>query len=220
MTVRQMISQLQAMGYSVQYRERSKAEGTGVRITKIGDKYYKGSKGNILARDILKQPMSVARSKALEKLNKAPSKRFGKKRLAPLEDAVVKEIRRIQRLFRQKGIKEGKPTIRNYRYVQKVYGTEEANRLLKQTERYGKGFVYLENVKAFRERIQNEVNKGYNIGEVLNPLDNIIAQDGGDFTEIEMKSLIESYYDWTHNNSKDADSIFVSEALNILRRFI
>lgn len=157
MTIRDIIKELEEIGYSVSYYERKDG---GVRITRINGERYSGSTGNQKARTIVGAKLSEAQIKSLAKLKTPKGKgSYNKRRKASLDEETKKEIKKLQYLYRKAGKKEGKPTIRNYRYVLKKYGKKEADRLLSQSERRILGWAYVENVDALIIRIKSDLDK-------------------------------------------------------------
>ena len=157
MTIREIIKELQAEGYNVSFYERKDG---GIRITRINGETFRGSKGNQRAREIIGASLSEARVRALGKLKTPKGKgSYNKRRKSKLDEETKKEIQRIQRIYRKTGKKEGKPTIRNYRYILKTKGKKEADRLLKQAERRIFGYAYPENVDALLSRIALDLAK-------------------------------------------------------------
>lgn len=157
MTIREVIKELQAEGYNVSFYERKDG---GLRITRINGEHFTGSRGNQRAREITGASLSEARVRALSKLKTPKGKdSYNKRRKEKLSEETIKEIRRVQRLHRKAGKSEGKPTIRNYRYILKTKGKKEADRLLKQAERRILGLAYPENVDALLSRISLDLAK-------------------------------------------------------------
>ena len=157
MTIREIIKELQSEGYNVSFYERKDG---GIRITRINGETFKGSKGNQRAREVVGATLSEARVKALGKLKTPKGKgSYNKRRKEKISEETKKEIQRIQRMYRKAGKAEGKPTIRNYRYILKTKGRREAERLLRQSERYILGIAYPENVDALLSRIKMDMNK-------------------------------------------------------------
>lgn len=157
MTIREIIKELKEEGYNVSFYERKDG---GIRITRINGETFKGSRGNQRAREITGASLSEARVRALGKLKTPKGKgSYNKRRKEKLSEETKKEIRRIQRMYRKAGKPKGKPTISNYRYILKTKGRREAERLLKQSERYILGIAYPENVDALLSRIALDLGK-------------------------------------------------------------
>lgn len=194
MTVRELINELIKQGHKVEFRERSEREGKGVRITSIDGVHYIGSEGNKQARAILGVKLSEAYQTHLTNI-KTPKGKFGTKKKAPIDEEIKKKIRSLQRKFKKRGLKEGMPTLRNYRFVLQNYGEEEANRLLESAGRYVKGMAYLKNIEALIARMNNDLTIVY---------DSYIAR---------AKNLIEDYYNTGAPNFKDEELVRIYELL-------
>lgn len=144
MSIKELIIDLQKSGYNVSFYKRKDG---GIRITRINGETFRGSSGNKKARSIIGVDLSEAQIRALSKLKTPKGKgSYNKRRKAPLDDETKKRIQKLQREYRKAGKGQGKPTIRNYRYIMKNYGKEEADRLLRQSERRILGLAYTENV--------------------------------------------------------------------------
>ena len=150
MKIIDVIARLIAMGYDVKARKRR--DGS-YRITKINGQTYTGSSGNAVARSLVGAQLSEARVRQLGKI-RTPKGRFGNPKRAQLGEDVKKRIRKVQRLFKKRGSKEGMPTRRGYRYNLEHYGREEAERLLDQAYRRAQGLAYDANIDALIARIE------------------------------------------------------------------
>lgn len=197
MTVRELINELIKQGHKVEFRERSEREGKGVRITSIDRVHYIGSEGNKQARAILGVKLSEAYQAHLTKI-KTPKGKFGTKKKAPVDEEIKKKIRSLQRKFKKRGLKEGMPTLRNYRYVLEHYGKEEADRLLEGAGRYVKGIAYIKNIQALIERMNNDLTTS-NDSSIARARD--IIQDyynigAPNFKDSELMDLYELLYAW------------------------
>ena len=157
MTIKEIIKELQSEGIDISFYKRKDG---GVRITRIAGETFRGSSGNIRAREMTGHKMSESQTLALKKLKTPKGKGSYKKRLKEkLDDETRARIKRLQKEYRKAGKKEGKPTTRNYRYVMKHEGKAEANRLLAQAERRILGLAYSENVDALISRIKLDSSK-------------------------------------------------------------
>lgn len=200
MNTRQIIEALRGQGINVKYRERSAREGKGVRITEVGGVKFAGSKGNIYARALLGIDLSSTQEKHLASI-KAKKGQFGtrKQNLAPVPDDIRKRIRDAQAVYRKRGIKEGKPTLRNYRYALKHKGKEEADRLLTSAERYGKGMAYLLNIDTFLQRVAHNLDL-YNDPDVRAAYDILYRyykeKDAENWTNQQLMDLYDLLYEW------------------------
>ena len=157
MKIKQVIETLREKGFNVSFYKRKDG---GIRITRINGQTFRGSEGNTEARKIVGTDLSELQKRALSKLTTPKGKgTYNLRRKEKIDKEAIKEIQRLQRKYRASGKKEGKPTIRNYRYVMKEKGREEANRLLKQSARRILGLAYVENVQALIDRLSLDMSK-------------------------------------------------------------
>lgn len=157
MRIKQVIETLREKGFNVSFYKRKDG---GIRITRINGQTFRGSQGNTEARKIVGTDLSELQKRALSKLTTPKGKgTYNLRRKEKIDKETIKEIQRLQRRYRASGKKEGKPTIRNYRYVMKEKGREEANRLLKQSDRRILGLAYVENVQALIDRLSLDMSK-------------------------------------------------------------
>ena len=154
MTIRNIIKELKSRGYNVSFYER---KDRGVRITRINGETFSGSSGNKRARIIVGATLTEAQALSLSKLITPKGKgNYNKRRKAPIDEETKEKIRKLQYQYRKAGKTEGKPTIRNYRYVLKAKGKKEADRLLKQAEKRILGYAYNENVETLLLRMKKD----------------------------------------------------------------
>ena len=192
MTIKEVIEELIDMGYNVSFYKRKDG---GVRITRINGERFSGSKGNIQARRITNAPMSEARVIALRKL-KTPKGigNYNKRRKPKLDEATRKRIQKAQRIYRKSGKKEGKPTIRNYRYILDTRGKSEADRLLIQAERRILGLAYVENVDALILRIESDLHK--DSSDIIERARNILQAKRFNLPDKKLVAIYELIYEW------------------------
>ena len=194
MTMRQIVTSLEKSGHRVKYTTRKDG---GIRITNIDGVSYRGSTGNVVARGMTGQELSVRRTAQLKKIRTQKGQFGHRKRVTPLPQSVVKRIQKIQRKFRKEGInRTGIVTQRNYRYVLKHYGKEEAERRLAQAERYAAGLAYSENVNALIQRITLDLTKkkDKDMEKVVEKLTKAIDT----FKEKWINAIYEILYMWEH----------------------
>lgn len=157
MTIKTIINTLKDLGYNVSFYKRKDG---GIRITRINGETFKGSSGNVKARQITGTKLTEGQQRALSKLITPKGKgSYNKRRKAPIDEETKKRIAKLQKQYRKAGKKEGKPTIRNYRYIVKTKGKKEAERLLRQSERRILGLAYTENIHALVSRINSDIVK-------------------------------------------------------------
>ena len=194
MTIKEIISELIHSGNEVSYYKRK--DGS-YRITRINGKSYRGSTGNTRARQIIgtRANISELRARALSKLITPKGKgSYNKRRKQWLEDETIKVIRRIQQSYRIAGKKEGKPTIRNYRYILQTKGKAEADRLLAQSWRRIQGYAYVENVDALLLRISSNLSK--DSSSKMRAAYNKIEELKYQFKDKWISTIYEIIYDW------------------------
>lgn len=192
MTILELIQDLIKKGYDVSYYKRKDG---GYRITRINRERFTGSAGNIRARQIAGIKLSEARARALSKLKTPKGKgSYNKRRKAPLDEETKTFIKKLQRLYRKAGKQEGKPTIRNYRYILKTKGKEEADRLLRQATRRILGWAYVENVEALLMRLSMDLDKKPNAD--MSSVYAIIEAKKYAFPDKWIPLIYEVLYDW------------------------
>lgn len=192
MTILEIIKLLISEGHDISYYKRKDG---GYRITRIDRERFTGSSGNIQARKITGFKLSEARERSLKKLTTPKGKgSYNKRRKAPLDEETKKLIQKLQRQYRKSGKQEGKPTIRNYRWILKNKGKEEADRLLRQSERRILGLAYVENVNAFLLRLASDLNK--NNDESAKAVYFLILERINNLKDSVLMAIYEDLYDW------------------------
>ena len=192
MTILEIIKLLISEGHDISYYKRKDG---GYRITRIDRERFTGSSGNIQARKITGFKLSEARERSLKKLTTPKGKgSYNKRRKSPLDEETKKLIQKLQRQYRKAGKKEGKPTIRNYRWILKNKGKEEADRLLRQSERRILGLAYVENVNAFLLRLASDLNK--NNDESARAIYFLILERINNLKDSVLMAIYEDLYDW------------------------
>lgn len=195
MTIKDIIKQLEDMGMNVSFYKRKDG---GIRITRINGETFRGSSGNKKAREVVGASLSEGQIRALSKLTTPKGKgSYNKRRKEKLDDETRDYIKRVQRLYRKAGKKEGKPTIRNYRYVLKTKGKAEADRLLNQSARRILGYAYTENVDALLSRLKMDIRKlkGKTDTSRLQQAYDEIAQKRNEFPDKKIYPIYEVLYD-------------------------
>lgn len=195
MSIKEVITELNKKGYDVSYYKRKDG---GYRITRINGEHFSGSAGNVRARLIVGTTLSEARARALSKLKTPKGKgSYNKRRRQALDPETKKRIQKLQRQYRKSGKQEGKPTIRNYRYVEKTKGKAEAERLLAQAERRILGLAYVENVDALLTRIFWDLAKkqDFYIERIYNKIESLKYN----FKDKWIPEIYEILYDWERN---------------------
>lgn len=149
MSVKDMISRLESLGFSVKARQRKDG---GYIITSINGQKFTGAKGNTYARSLLGEELSQARQEQLSfNVNKYIQ---GAKKKATLDDEMKKELRKVQRLWRKRKVK-ARITAKKVKEHIAEEGREAAFRYLQRQTRYGEGYAYEENVEYLAEYVEN-----------------------------------------------------------------
>ena len=157
MSMRQIVNMMESVGYKVSFYVRKDG---GIRITKIDGRTFKGSSGNVRAREIVGTQLSERRAKQLGKLETPKGKgKYDKRRKRKLNEEVVKKIKKIQRQFKKVKREDGFPTQRNYRWVLEHFGKVEADRLLSQADLYSRGLTYDLNIDSLCEKLSLDSEK-------------------------------------------------------------
>lgn len=150
MNVAQMIQELEKMGFKVDARRRTDG---GWIITKINGMTFSGAKGNQYARDVLGVQLSQARIEQTH-FNVEKYIKGSKKPKDAIDEAMDKELKKVQRLWRKKKV-NGRITKKKLRWHLKQGGREEAESYLKRMTRYGQGYAYEENVYYLAKYIED-----------------------------------------------------------------
>lgn len=212
MTLREIAKVLQSQGVNLNYRQRK--DGSIV-ITRIDGVSYRNKSGNAKARALLGETLSSARIEQLQRI-RTPKGKFGHKKAEALDKELKKELRKVQREFRKRGVKEGKPTTRNLRWAIKHHGREEAVRRLKQANRYARGIAYPENVIALALRLEADAKKldGHASDLLTQTAEYLRAHSEDDtITEDMIKDALEALYEMEKGG---ADSGYVTTwAMNV-----
>ena len=223
MTAIQMASTLRKQGVYVEIRFRK--EG-GARISKIGNKSFIGSEGNAEARRMLGQALSQTQQKHLQKI-KTNKGTFGHRKKKALEDDLIKMQEKVNRAFK-KAVKEGrfkqkgkaapKITRAKIRYRLAKYGRQATEEYLQRALKYAKGFTYVENLIALKQRLEADIAKkrSINVKRVIQALDECIMQ-GKSIKETDFQDLLSLVYTWEqgvikNNDLKESAMAIISKA--------
>lgn len=149
MTTQELITALRLQGHKVSARKRTDG---GWLITKIDRTSYTGAKGNQRARNLLGIEYS---KKRLEQARYNVSQYIrGKKKTRTLDDAIKKQLRKVQKVWRKNKVK-GRITAQNVKRHIKDFGRMEALEYLKRQTRYGQGYAYEKNVEYLAQYIED-----------------------------------------------------------------
>ena len=149
--MRAVVSELQALGHDVEYYVRSDG---GILIRKIDGNKFSGASGNIQARRLTGEELSVRRAMQLTRATEKRAKYKGMN-IPTIPDYYKKELAKVQRHWRKKVdvSKTGQPTLAKLRWRLINEGEESAKRLLGEWEKYTQGIAYTEVVKALHDYI-------------------------------------------------------------------
>lgn len=150
MNVAQMIKELEKMGFKVDARRRTDG---GWIIKKINGMSFSGASGNQYAREVLGVQLSQARIEQVH-FNVNKYIKGSKKPKGKIDEEMVKELKKVQRLWRRKQV-HAKITKRKLRWHLKEGGRREAWDYLKKMTRYGQGYAYEENVLYLAKYIED-----------------------------------------------------------------
>lgn len=202
-----IVQKLEREGYIITYRHRSDG---GIIITSVNGEKFKGAKGNAFVRDIAGVKLSEARRKQLEAIKPEKNVSPKQRKKDPIDESTLKLIRRVNRKLKKMGNSAGHVTITQFRKNIKRFGREEANRLLRQAEKYSKGDAYVENIRWYKERL-NSINNWFggnsDLEEILDIIDRIIALDGAGVKDSELNIWYDILYEFEQSaklNDKEA----------------
>lgn len=149
MKVEEMVKALEEMGFKVSARKRTDG---GMIISKIDNMTFTGSKGNTYARKVLGVELSQAR---IEQTHFNVQKYIaGAKKKTTLDEEMKSQLRKVQRLWRRKGVK-GRITAKKVKWHIEHEGRAAATANLEKMSRYGSGFAYYENVEYLAKYIED-----------------------------------------------------------------
>lgn len=190
-----VVKLLNMQGHKVQYRVRN--DGS-IRITRIDGVSYRGSSGNIAAREMTGVAFSESRKKQLETIRTEKGK-FGHKKKSDLPEEVIKKIRRVQRLWKKKKVqREGYVGKRGARYNIQQYGEEEALRILNEQERYATGLAYSEVVEWIISYINDTIlpKASSEDQQILRDIISLIKQKKEFILESDISPIHDLLYDY------------------------
>ena len=113
---------------------------------------FTGAKGNQYARQVLGVELSQAR---IEQTHFNVQKYIaGAKKKTTLDEEMKGQLRKVQRLWRRKGVK-GRITAKKVKWHIEHEGRAAATANLEKMSRYGSGFAYYENVEYLAKYIED-----------------------------------------------------------------
>ena len=218
MTALEMANALRAKGVQVSLTFRK--EG-GARITKINGKSFKGSKGNIEARQMLGTKLSELQQIHLKRIKQKKGV-FGKAKSQALPPELVRLQEQANKAFKKRG-ETARVTRSKIRYRLKEDGYQATMDYLKNALRYAKELAFEGSLIDYRERLAMDIEKEEDkapLYPVLELLDQII-QDGLELSEFDFQELLYLTYEWEKNFATRfmyPNSLFARRAKKILRR--
>ena len=167
MKVRQIINILRSQGHKVTYYERRDG---GVLIKSIDGQTFTGATGNLYARAMTGQTLSVKRATQLGNITWSGERL--KSQISYKDYDVKKELKRIQKIWNKafpkvngKAPSVGRKTAKKVKWSIEHRGKEETMRLLKEAEKYAKGKAYSKNIQYLLELIE-EAAESYQSNEL------------------------------------------------------
>lgn len=215
MTIKELIEELSKQGYEVRSHRRSDG---GYIISKINGMSFKGAKGNAFARKIVGAELSHARAYQLERIR--PPKKVApmKRKLTPIPQDLLKEVRKIQREWRKQHKDVGGIiSVRGVRYQLEHNGEESVRASLNKAYRYAQGYAYLENVRWLIEKWTMLTSKvDSNDVAWINKIISVIESKILTFKEEWIhKCYYEAYYPYIQGQISVAEAYF--QTFNITR---
>lgn len=189
---------LRMQGHNVQYIVRN--DGS-IRITKLDGVSFRGSSGNIQARQIAGVTLSESRKRQLETIRTEKGK-FGHKKKSLLPEEAMKKVRRVQRIWKKNKVqREGYVGKRGVRYNIEHYGEEEAMRILEEQERYATGLAYSEVINWIVSYIRDTIMPKASTKDkvVLREIIDLIEANQATIKEADISPIHDILYDYRDN---------------------
>lgn len=176
MTVRQTINLLRSQGHKVTYYQRRDG---GVLIKSIDGQRFTGATGNLYARAMTGQTLSVKRATQLGNITWS-GKRL-QSQIPSAEKEIKKKLSRVQRIWRKtfprvdgKVPLVGRKTAKKVKWSLEHRGKAETMRLLEEAEKYAKGKAYSKNIQQLADFI-NDTGIAYHSQELQDLAKDILA---------------------------------------------
>lgn len=212
MSTKEMIEELQKLGYEVESRKRTDG---GYIITKINGKKFTGAKGNAYARSLLGTELSKARSEQLS-FNVEKYIKDTKKPKEAIDEELNKQLKKVQRTWRKMNVK-ARITKKKLRWHLKQGGRKEALDYLEKMQRYGRGYAYEENVLYLAKYIEDTIPviKDKELANATQQIAQEIRQRSDLFKEEWISDIYSYWYEVNESAQKTgiADNEIVSKAL-------
>lgn len=214
MTIKELIEELSKQGYQVKAHKRSDG---GYIISKIDGMSFKGASGNAYARKVVGAELSHARAYQLQRIKPPKKVAPAKRKLTPIPEDILKEVRKIQRLWRKEH-KDIGGTIgtRNVRWQLEHSSEEEVRASLNKAYRYAQGYAYVDNVRWLITYWQQAISKApvedvATIESIINYIEQRILTFKEEWIH---PSYYESYYPYIQGQ------ISISQAFYELQRIV
>lgn len=196
MNIKDIIKELEKLGYKVEYRKRTDG---GYIIKSINNMTFSGAKGNQYARQVLGVELSQAR---IEQTSFNVSKYIqNQKKKDTLEPEMKRKLKKVQREWRKKQVKATLSAKKVKRHI-KENGAEEAAEYLDKMSRYGQGLAYEDNVE-WLAKYYEDLAKGASLTDddlegALYEMANYIRSKVADFKEEWINKMYRAGYDILH----------------------
>lgn len=190
-----IVKGLANQGYIITYRVRKDG---GILITTVNGERFTGARGNAFVRDLVGIKLSEARVKQLESIKPKKNTTPQMRKKAVIEDDIKKQIQRVNRRLKRKGLTAGHVTITQFRKNIQMFGEKEARRLLGQAEKYTRGEAYVENIKWYKDRLDSLINwlgGDSDLEEISELIQNIIDNDGAGLQDSTLNNMYDALYD-------------------------
>lgn len=191
-TMRDVVKQLRQEGHSVTYYVRKDG---GILIKTIDGQRFTGATGNMYARAMSGETLSVKRAEQLTRITWS-----GKRAKSYIEDREVKRLlQRVQRKWNQAFPHKrgeippvGLKTSKKVKWSLENRGREETIRLLTEAERYASGKAYSENIRQLADYVEDAALKYES--EELQELANSIRDNAWMILEESIKPAYDELY--------------------------
>ena len=194
MSLIELVKSLQEEGIEIEFRKRKDG---GIIVKRINGERYSGARGNARVREISGATLSEARIKQTA-YNVKRYIKGNKKHKEKLNEDLLKELRRVQRLMRKTRAK-GHVTKRKLRAQYMEGGRRQARDYLTKMSRYATGLAYEENVDFLHDRLialadSAKSNNLNNLGRALKKLAKKVKKAKDYFKEDWIKKFNEKLY--------------------------
>ena len=217
MTVIEIIYELQSSGHDVEYRKRPDG---GYIITEINGEKFTGAHGNTRARNITGATLSEARAEQVA-FNVQKYIKGQKKVTAPIDEEVIKELRKTQRAWNKarkgSGKDFGRVTKRKLRYKLKAEGRTAALSYLRRMRAHAQGIAYSENVMHLVSRMRRIIGRIHpNLVNEFESLLNTIENMAESFAEKWIAPINEIIYNMENMPTEGEQKTAINQIKSII----